>query len=44
MTALAEVAILTPHGTAAPAGQGGPAQLFVSEELLGLAGSSPLRH
>ena len=43
---LADAGVLTPYRTraAAPSGRGRPAQLYVSEELLGLAGSSPLRH
>jgi Fic family protein len=43
LATLAEVGILTPHGSAAPTGRGRPAHLYISEELLGLAGSSPLR-
>jgi Fic family protein len=40
---LAAAGILTPYGTE-PAGSGGrPARRYVSEELLGLTGSSPLR-
>jgi Fic family protein len=40
---LAEFDILTSHGTIPPAGAGQPAALYVSRELLGLAGSTPLR-
>jgi Fic family protein len=40
---LADSGILTEHGTVPPAGAGQPAALYVSRELLGLAGSSPLR-
>lgn len=40
---LADAGILTPFRAAAPSGRGRPAHLYVSEELLGLAGSSPLR-
>lgn len=43
---LAGAGVLTPFTrsrAAAPFGRGRPAQLYVSEELLGLAGSSPLR-
>ncbi|MGH8988575.1 MAG: Fic family protein [Acidimicrobiales bacterium] len=40
---LADAGILTPYPAAAPSRTGRPAQLFVSEELLGLAVSSPLR-
>jgi Fic family protein len=40
---LADAGVLTPYATAPPAGRGRPARLYVSEELLGLAGSSPLR-
>lgn len=35
--------ILTEYGTVAPASAGQPAYLYVSRELLGLAGSNPLR-
>jgi Fic family protein len=40
---LAEVRILTSYGTVPPAGAGQPAALYVSRDLLGLAGSNPLR-
>jgi Fic family protein len=40
---LATTGILTAYGTVAPATSGQPAALYVSRELLGLAGSSPLR-
>jgi Fic family protein len=43
LATLAEVGILTPQGSAAAVGRGRPARLYVSEELLSLAGSSPLR-
>lgn len=41
--ALTCAGILTEHGTAARTGAGRPARLFVSVELLALAGSNPLR-
>jgi hypothetical protein len=40
---MATAGILTTYGTVAPATSGQPAALYVSRELLGLAGSSPLR-
>ncbi|MGH9006494.1 MAG: Fic family protein [Acidimicrobiales bacterium] len=40
---LADAEILTEYGTVAPAAVGQPAALYVSRDLLGLAGSSPLR-
>ena len=40
---LVDVGILTEHGTVSPTSAGQPASLFVSRDLLGLAGSSPLR-
>lgn len=40
---LVDVGILTPYGTARRSTSGQPAGLFVSPELLGLAGSTPLR-
>jgi Fic family protein len=40
---LARVGILTEQGTVSRATSGQPATLFVSRDLLGLAGSSPLR-
>jgi Fic family protein len=40
---LAEVNVLTEYGTVAPTGVGQPAALYVSRDLLGLAGSNPLR-
>jgi Fic family protein len=35
--------VLVEHGTVAPAGPGRPSRLYTSPELLGLAGSTPLR-
>ena len=35
--------VLVEHGTVPPAGPGRPSRLYTSPELLGLAGSSPLR-
>ncbi|MGH9107000.1 MAG: Fic family protein [Acidimicrobiales bacterium] len=44
LRALADAGVLTPFRTAAPTGnRGRPAQVYVSEELLGLVASSPLR-
>ncbi|MGH8981351.1 MAG: Fic family protein [Acidimicrobiales bacterium] len=40
---LADAGVLTSFRPAAPSGRGRPAQRYVSEELLGLAGSSSLR-
>lgn len=40
---LADAGVLTPYRATERSGRGRPAQLYVSEELLGLAGSSPLR-
>jgi hypothetical protein len=40
---LVAVGILTEHGTISRATAGQPASLFVSRDLLGLAGSNPLR-
>ncbi|HEX3333584.1 MAG TPA: Fic family protein, partial [Acidimicrobiales bacterium] len=40
---LVEAGILTEYGTVPPAGAGQPAALYVSRDLLGLAGSNPLR-
>jgi hypothetical protein len=40
---LAQVGILTEHGTVSRPTSGQPASLFVSRDLLGLAGSSPVR-
>jgi Fic family protein len=40
---LADAGILMEYGTVPSAGSGQPAALYVSRELLGLAGSSPLR-
>jgi hypothetical protein len=40
---LVQVGILTEYGTVSQEGPGQPASLFVSRDLLGLAGSSPLR-
>ncbi len=40
---LAEIGILTSYGKVPPAGAGQPAALYVSRDLLGLAGSNPLR-
>lgn len=39
---LAEAGILTEHGTVQRAGSGRPATVYVSRELLGLAGANPL--
>jgi Fic family protein len=43
LRALTGAGILTPYTNPAGAGRGRPPHLYVSEELLGLAGSSPLR-
>jgi hypothetical protein len=40
---LAEVGIVLEYGTTVPHHRGRPATMYVSKELLGLAGSSPLR-
>jgi predicted ArsR family transcriptional regulator len=40
---LSGAGVLTPYSGAARVGRGRPAQLYVSEELLGLTGSTPLR-
>jgi Fic family protein len=40
---LADAGVLAAYATAPAVGRGRPARLFVSEELLGLAGASPLR-
>ena len=40
---LADAGVLTPYSASALTGRGRPAQVYVSEELLGLAGSSPVR-
>lgn len=43
LSALADVGVLTQYGTVSPSGRGRPADLYVSGELLGLAGATPLR-
>jgi Fic family protein len=43
LRALADANVLVEHGTAVANGRGRPSRLFASSELLGLAGSSPLR-
>lgn len=43
LVTLAEAGVLTEHGTAPQIGAGRPKRLFVSVDLLGLAGASPLR-
>lgn len=43
LSALADAGVLTRFGTLAPSGRGRPAGLYVSVELLGLAGATPLR-
>jgi Fic family protein len=40
---LVAAGVLIEHGTASPSGRGRPSRLYTSAELLGLAGSSPLR-
>ncbi len=40
---LAALGILTPHETAPARGRGRPRRIYLATELLGLAGSSPLR-
>jgi len=40
---LAAAGVVVEHGTTAPRGGGRPSRLYVSTELLGLTGSSPLR-
>ena len=40
---LADAGVLTLYSTSAPTGRGRPARVYVSEELLGLAGPSPVR-
>lgn len=40
---LVEAGVLIEHGTAPPKRHGRPSRVYVSEELLGLAGSNPLR-
>jgi Fic family protein len=40
---LVDAGVLVEHGTARPTGRGRPSRLYTSAELLGLAGSSPLR-
>lgn len=40
---LVDAGVLVEHGTARPTGRGRPSRLYISAELLGLAGSSPLR-
>ncbi|HUS62205.1 MAG TPA: Fic family protein [Acidimicrobiales bacterium] len=41
--ALVDAEVLVEHGTAPTTGRGRPSRLYVSAELLGLTGSSPLR-
>ncbi len=43
LSALADAGVLTRFGTVSPSGRGRPADLYVSFELLGLAGATPLR-
>jgi len=43
LVTLADAGVLTRFGTASPSGHGRPADLYVSVELLGLAGATPLR-
>ena len=43
LSALADAGVLTRYGTLSPSGRGRPAGLYVSTELLGLAGATPLR-
>ena len=43
LSALADAGILTRYGTVSRSGRGRPADLYVSVELLGLAGATPLR-
>jgi predicted ArsR family transcriptional regulator len=40
---LVDADVLVEHGTVQPAGPGRPRRLYTSPELLGLAGSNPLR-
>jgi len=40
---LVRAGVLVEHGTALPTGRGRPSRLYTSAELLGLAGSNPLR-
>jgi hypothetical protein len=40
---LVDAGVLLEHGTVPAAGRGRPSRLYVSEELLGLTGSNPLR-
>jgi hypothetical protein len=40
---LVAAGVLIEHGTVSPSGRGRPSRLYTSAELLGLAGSSPLR-
>ena len=40
---LVDAGVLVEHGTARPTGRGRPSRLYTSAELLGLAGSNPLR-
>ncbi|MBA2609253.1 MAG: Fic family protein [Actinobacteria bacterium] len=40
---LVDASVLVEHGTVQPNGPGRPSRLYVSRELLGLAGSNPLR-
>ena len=43
LSGLADAGVLTRFGTVSPSGRGRPADLYVSVELLGLAGATPLR-
>ncbi len=43
LTDLTDTGVLTRYGTVSPTGRGRPAELYVSVELLGLAGATPLR-
>lgn len=43
LSALADVGVLSRYGKLSPSGRGRPADLYVSVELLGLAGATPLR-
>lgn len=43
LAALVAAGVLVEHGTVQPTGRGRPSRLYTSPELLGLAGSNPLR-
>lgn len=43
LSALVDAGVLTRYGTVSQSGRGRPADLYVSVELLGLAGATPLR-